>query len=211
MNAAGGLISYEEYSPYGSTIFQAGRSAAEVGLKRYRYTGKERDEESGLHYHGARYYAAWLGRWTRCDPEFVPGKGNLYVYVSNSPAMMVDNSGRAEGKPLFTEEHIAEALDKGSTSKEGAYKRKPFRLDIDEKHAVQGVKAGGVSGSPTAPEEKHFMDYMTNEVSKKNYVSDAPEPRIGEFIVPPVDAPEEVRKAAGEKIAVAGFDKADEI
>jgi hypothetical protein len=36
--------------------------------KRYRYTGKERDEESGLYYHGARYYAPWLGRWTAIDP-----------------------------------------------------------------------------------------------------------------------------------------------
>ncbi|KYF86989.1 hypothetical protein BE17_19765 [Sorangium cellulosum] len=28
-----------------------------------RSTGKERDEETGLYYYGARYYAAWLGRW----------------------------------------------------------------------------------------------------------------------------------------------------
>ena len=55
--------------PYGSTSYQAGRSVAEVSLKRYRYTGKERDEETGLNYHGARYYAPWLGRWTSCDPS----------------------------------------------------------------------------------------------------------------------------------------------
>ena len=54
----GALISYEEYHPYGTTAFQAGRSAAEVSLKRYRYTGKERDEETGLNYHGARYLRA---------------------------------------------------------------------------------------------------------------------------------------------------------
>src|SRR5262249_24667304 len=35
------IISYEEYYPYGSTSYQAGPSAAEVSLKRYRYTGKE--------------------------------------------------------------------------------------------------------------------------------------------------------------------------
>ena len=40
------LISYEEYHPYGSTAFQAGRSQTETP-KRYRYTGKERDEERG--------------------------------------------------------------------------------------------------------------------------------------------------------------------
>jgi uncharacterized protein RhaS with RHS repeats len=55
------IISYEEYTPYGSTSYQAVRSQTETP-KRYRYTGKERDEESGLYYHGARYYAPWLGR-----------------------------------------------------------------------------------------------------------------------------------------------------
>src|SRR5262249_44421151 len=39
---AGAVISYEEYYPYGSTSCQTGRGAAEVSLKRYRYTGKER-------------------------------------------------------------------------------------------------------------------------------------------------------------------------
>ena len=64
----GAVISYEEYYPYGNTAYQAGRNVAEVGLKRYRYTGKERDEESGFYYHGARYYVAWLGKWISSDP-----------------------------------------------------------------------------------------------------------------------------------------------
>ncbi|MGH8652069.1 MAG: RHS repeat domain-containing protein [Gammaproteobacteria bacterium] len=73
------VISYEEYYPYGSTSYQAGRSAAEVSLKRYRYTGMERDEVTGLNYHGARYYAPWLGRWVSCDPIGVKSGLNLYV------------------------------------------------------------------------------------------------------------------------------------
>src|SRR5262249_4417461 len=48
------IISYEEYTPYGSTSYQAMGSQVEVP-KRYRFTSKERDEESGLYYHGARY------------------------------------------------------------------------------------------------------------------------------------------------------------
>ena len=64
----GGVISYEEYYPYGSTSYQAGPSAVEVSQKRYRYTGKERDAETGLNYHGRRYYAPWLGRWIAADP-----------------------------------------------------------------------------------------------------------------------------------------------
>jgi len=56
------IISYEEYSPYGSSTYQAVRNQTEAA-KRYRYTGKERDEESGFTYHISRYYAPWIGRW----------------------------------------------------------------------------------------------------------------------------------------------------
>ena len=65
------IVSYEEYTPYGSTSYQAVRSQTETA-KRYRYTGKERDEESGLNYHSARYYAPWIARWTSCDPLVLP-------------------------------------------------------------------------------------------------------------------------------------------
>ena len=75
------IISYEEYHPYGSTSYQAVRSAQQrLQSKRYRYTGKERDEESGFEYHGARYYAPWLARWTSPDPAgLVDGTCGLWV------------------------------------------------------------------------------------------------------------------------------------
>jgi RHS repeat-associated protein len=62
------VISYEEYHPYGTTAYQARNAAIRSTAKRYRFTGMERDEESGLEYHGARYYAPWLARWLSCDP-----------------------------------------------------------------------------------------------------------------------------------------------
>ena len=87
------VITYEEYYPYGSTSYQAGRTLAEVNLKRYRYTGKERDEETGLYYHGARYYAGWLGRWTECDPLGISDGLNLFAYVRGNPISRTDPSG----------------------------------------------------------------------------------------------------------------------
>jgi len=64
-----------------------------VSQKRYRYTGKEKDEESGLYYHGARYYACWLGRWTATDPmELVDGL-NLYMYCRGNPVCFKDPTG----------------------------------------------------------------------------------------------------------------------
>jgi RHS repeat-associated protein len=89
----GNAISYEEYYPYGSTAYQAVDKGVKVAAKRYRYTGKERDEESGLYYHGARHYAPWLGRWISCDPAGMVDGTNLYVYVRNNPLMFADSTG----------------------------------------------------------------------------------------------------------------------
>jgi RHS repeat-associated protein len=89
----GNLISYEEFYPYGSTAYQSGRSVAEVSLKRYRYTGKERDEETGLNYHRARYYALWFGRWISCDPATLSDGVNVFSYVKNNPIRITDQTG----------------------------------------------------------------------------------------------------------------------
>lgn len=95
LDGAGQVISYEEYYPYGTTSYQAGRSVAEVSLKRYRYTGKERDEETGLAYHRARYYASWLGRWVSCDPIGIKDGLNIYSYVRGNPVLWKDPTGTA--------------------------------------------------------------------------------------------------------------------
>jgi RHS repeat-associated protein len=91
------LISYEEYHPYGSTAYEA--ASSQTGTpKRYRYTGKERDEESGLYYYGARYCAAWLGRWTNCDPIGIRDGNNVYCYVRNNPIVNSDPAGSQTAK-----------------------------------------------------------------------------------------------------------------
>ena len=87
-------ISYEEYFPYGSTAYQAMSAEFQAAKKRYRYTGKERDEESGLYYHGARSYAPWLGRWVSADPAGLRDGANGYLYSFNSPVVASDPSGR---------------------------------------------------------------------------------------------------------------------
>ncbi len=98
-DANGVPISYEEYHPYGTTAYRSAKPGFDLSLKRYRFSGKERDDETGLYYFGARYYAPWLGRWTSSDPAgFVSGL-NLYRYCSNNPIVFHDPTGR-EDKPL---------------------------------------------------------------------------------------------------------------
>jgi RHS repeat-associated protein len=103
------VISYEEYSPYGSTTYQATNKAIKQAAKRYRYTGKERDEETGLNYHSARYYAPWLARWIAPDPSGVRDSLSLYECVRLNPARYVDLDGRKAARAEHVDFSTSEA------------------------------------------------------------------------------------------------------
>ena len=99
LDDVGDVISYEEYYPYGNTCYQAMQSGVEVSLKRYRYTGMERDDETGLNYHGSRYYAMRLGRWLSCDPAGLVDGDNIFLYVQASPVRFTDPGGQQLAGP----------------------------------------------------------------------------------------------------------------
>jgi RHS repeat-associated protein len=87
------VISYEEYHPYGTTAYRGTNAAIRAKAKRYRYTGMERDEETGLSYHTARYYLPWLGRWGSADPKMTFDGPNFFRYSSNNPVLLRDLKG----------------------------------------------------------------------------------------------------------------------
>ncbi|HEX8720434.1 MAG TPA: SpvB/TcaC N-terminal domain-containing protein [Pyrinomonadaceae bacterium] len=130
------VVSYEEYFPYGGTSYQAVRGQTETP-KRYRYTGRERDEETGLYYHVRRYYAPWLGRWTAPDPAGVRDGLNLYAYVHLNPLAAVDPGGEDAVMTVDQKKHIitysttvhlyADPADKDKAQKAAAAGEKFFR------------------------------------------------------------------------------------
>jgi len=62
--------------------------------KRYRFCGKEKDEESGLYYYEARYYSPWTCRFISVDP--LAGEYPFYTaykYAGNQPINFIDLDG----------------------------------------------------------------------------------------------------------------------
>src|SRR5882762_6295377 len=93
-NAAGVIKSESDYYPWGGELQFTNNDS-----NHYKFTGKERDTETGLDYFGGRYYGNALGRFLTPDfggpmliPDPVPWADlenpqtlNLYAYVQNNP------------------------------------------------------------------------------------------------------------------------------
>jgi RHS repeat-associated protein len=97
LDDSGEVLSFEEFSPYGATTYDAAVSL-KVG-KRYRFSAKERDTETGLYYFENRYLIPWLGRWLSPDPLGTQDGLNVYCYVSCDPINKIDPTGLAGDDP----------------------------------------------------------------------------------------------------------------
>jgi RHS repeat-associated protein len=104
---ANAFINREEFYPYGETSFGS------FTKKRYRFSGKERDEESGLNYHDSRYYALWQARWISCDPLVSTHKTNAYIAFSDNPIVNIDPNGMQDysGVSQTIDEKKASGID----------------------------------------------------------------------------------------------------
>jgi RHS repeat-associated protein len=101
VNATGTTLEQDiDYYPYGGEEHDYSTNVAQ----NYKFTGKERDAESGLDNFGARYDASSLGRFMTPDwaakatavpyAKFGdPQTLNLYAYVENAPLNRIDADG----------------------------------------------------------------------------------------------------------------------
>jgi RHS repeat-associated protein len=100
----GVFINREQYYPYGETSFGS------YAKKRYRFTGKERDEETGLYYYGARYFGAWLARWLSPDPGGLLDGLNPFSYARANPIRYSDITGFQSTVPTALEEQRQQSI-----------------------------------------------------------------------------------------------------
>jgi RHS repeat-associated protein len=80
-----------DYLPFGESVGSSGTTTT------HKFTGKERDTESGLDNFGARYFGSTLGRFMSADPlgghMEDPQTLNRYTYVRNNPLNLTDPTG----------------------------------------------------------------------------------------------------------------------
>jgi RHS repeat-associated protein len=109
-----GGIRRHDFAPFGEELFAgAAIRSASNGYSgdsvRQKFGSKERDNETGLDYFGARYFGNTQGRFTSVDPfspivdlddenDFVqylgqPQNWNRYAYVWNNPLTFIDPDG----------------------------------------------------------------------------------------------------------------------
>jgi RHS repeat-associated protein len=92
---SGTVIERHDYLPFGEEW------NPQPSIDSRKFTGKERDTETGFDYFGARYLSPTTARFTTVDPVFTweenltdPQRWNRYAYVRNNPLRFVDPDGR---------------------------------------------------------------------------------------------------------------------
>ena len=112
-NRSGAVVRRHGYFPFGEG------DGTTTGADAVRFTGQERDAETGLDYFGARYYASRLGRFTTVDPAtdidaalVDPQHWNRYAYSLNNPLKFTDPDGRSPKLAILALK-VGHALYKG--------------------------------------------------------------------------------------------------
>jgi RHS repeat-associated protein len=169
-----------------------------------RFVGKEKDEETGLNYFGARYLSAKTGRFLAPDPVravgprlgkiiasriTVPQRLNTYAYALNGPMKWVDPSGLIEGSVANLAkrkkiDRIAKGYNKSTAwsyyAKKDNFgpdtnKCNKFVYDVTKQAGAEArVKNGNYSRAPLASEWAHEFTKIPNWRMLKT--NESPEP-----------------------------------
>src|SRR5581483_3577579 len=140
--------------------YQAMNASINAAAKRYRYTGMERDEESGLEYHSARYYLPWLGRWLSADPIGVSGGLNVYAYSHNAPLAYTDGNGQDPEAPTL---HYTPTLRKAQEGKTGYDEDRGILYLTSDKYFTPILSRLKLHGDPGEQEPTEFETNLVND------------------------------------------------
>jgi len=148
-------VSRHDYLPFGEELYAGvgGRLTTQGytgDSTRHKFTGKERDIETGLDFFEARYYGGSQGRFTSPDDflndthVYDPASWNLYAYVRNNPLRYTDPYGEeVHNNNLTVDEQNALIVDwRTKTGYQNIYfDKKTNNLVIDTSAGFKGGSA----------------------------------------------------------------------
>jgi RHS repeat-associated protein len=130
INESGIVVESNDYYPFG--LKMPGRSYVSGTPSRNLFTGKERDDETGWDYFGARYYDPAIGRWMVVDPlaDKAPDM-TPYHYCQNNPLNRIDPDGKWPPNPHSQMKAIAKHYGAPTTWKEVGEQSKKTAIEIN--------------------------------------------------------------------------------
>jgi RHS repeat-associated protein len=140
-DANGNESSSITYTPFGRV--DANRSSGPNDF-RPKFSTKERDDETGLDYFGARHYDSVLGRFLEPDPQ--EQFASAYVYGGNDPVSMIDPDGQfAALVAAVIAGAVMGAYFAGAAVNHNNYN--PAQWDWRSGRTLAGIFAGAVFGA----------------------------------------------------------------
>ena len=137
-------LRWDLYSYDLSPVFMMGStscSSAQHLKFGYKFTGKERDAETGLDYFGARYLSSAQGRFTSPDPVMSaperlrdPQQFNRYAYARNNPLRFLDPTGerlQLSGDVNEAQKQLCEILGTSDCASRMSYDEKTNTITVD--------------------------------------------------------------------------------
>lgn len=120
----------------------------------------------GLYYNGARYLAAWLGRWTSADPIGIGADGpGLYNYTRGSPVNYTDPSGTE-----VPEEPEAPRVDAAGNLR---YPDDSTTWTSEPSTGGGGLTSGHTTEWPADWERDHTLPWPAQELIENDVLPDA--------------------------------------
>ena len=90
-DASGAPTQHLQYLPFGENFVDQRNT---TWATPYTFSAKEKDQETGYSYFGARYYDSEMSIWLSVDPlrDMYPST-SPYMYVRGNPIMLIDPDG----------------------------------------------------------------------------------------------------------------------
>lgn len=165
------IVSAQDYDAWG---YIYGERSYESSESKFKFTGKERDEESFYDYFGARYYDGRVGRWGSLDPlmekhaDYSP-----YNYVLDNPQVLIDPKGEQVFVAFSGFAGISgKAINPSDYSQESSVGTEVLLYNISkysQDNDIKNLKMIGYYASPLEQEVAEAFDFILN-----NLVGDEP-------------------------------------